>query len=98
MEYIILKLPKGKSALLGKILQDDSVSRQTIAVRDAISLGYKGDETYILIEGAVDALKKAETIMGTEGESLQGEKKEDVRTKIKEAEDNVAEGLGFMFG
>ncbi|MGA1866094.1 MAG: hypothetical protein ACMUFK_01360 [Thermoplasmatota archaeon] len=98
MDYEIFKLPKGKSALLGKIVQDDLVSRQTIAVRDTISLGIEGEDTIVLIEGSDPALKRAVEIVGEEGIILKGAEKSETYKKIKDDEDNVAEGLGLMFG
>ncbi len=98
MEYIILFLEKGKSALLGKVLQDDIISRQSIKVQEPSSLGLKGEGTYLMIEGAPDALKKAIEIAGPECRSIEGPEKEDIRKRILEAEESVAEGLGLMFG
>ncbi len=98
MEYIILFLERGKSALLGKILQDDQVSRQTIAVREPSGIGLPGEGTYLLIEGAEVALKKAVEIAGKEAKLIEGKDKGDIQKRIKDAEENVAEGLGLMFG
>ncbi|MBN1390635.1 MAG: hypothetical protein JXA22_08340 [Candidatus Thermoplasmatota archaeon] len=98
MDFEIIKLPKGKSAVLGKIVQDDLVSRQTIAVRDTDSLGMKGEFTIILIEGSEPALRRVLEIVGEEGTILKGQEKEETYKKIKDDEDNVAEGLGLMFG
>ncbi|MGA1793256.1 MAG: hypothetical protein ACMUHM_04845 [Thermoplasmatota archaeon] len=98
MEYEIIRLPKGKSSVLGKIVQDDLISRQTIAVRDAVSLGLEGEDTLILIEGADNALARLKEILGEEGSFVASEEKADIYRKIKEDEDNVAEGLGLMFG
>ena len=98
MDFEIIRLPKGSSAVLGKIVQDDLVSRQTIAVRDTASVGLEGEDTIILIEGSRDALEKAKEILADDGSLLVDNEKKDVYDKIKEAEDNVAEGLGLMFG
>jgi len=98
MDYEILRLPKGKSAVLGKIVQDDLISRQTIAVRDSVSLGLEGEDTLILIEGAEDALSRLKELVGEEGTFIQGDERSGIYKKIKEDEDSVAEGLGLMFG
>ena len=98
MEYEIIRLPKGKSSVLGKIVQDDLISRQTIAVRDSVSLGLEGEDTLILIEGADNALARLKEILGEEGTFIASDEKADIYRKIKEDEDNVAEGLGLMFG
>jgi hypothetical protein len=98
MDFEIIKLSKGKSAVLGKIVQDDLVSRQTIVVRDMVSLNLEGDDTLVLIEGSKEALEKALEIVGDEGTSLSGEDKQRIHKTIMDAEENVAEGLGLMFG
>ncbi|MGA1847728.1 MAG: hypothetical protein ACMUHB_00175 [Thermoplasmatota archaeon] len=98
MDFEIIKLPKGKSAVLGKIVQDDLVSRQTIVVRDMVSLNLEGEDTLVLIEGSKEALEKAMEIVGDEGTSLSGEEKQKIHKIIMDAEENVAEGLGLMFG
>lgn len=98
MDFEIIRLTKGSSAVIGKLVQDDLISRQTIVVRDTGSLGLEGDETIILIEGAPEALAKAKDILGESGSLLGGEEKDQVHHKIKEAEDSAAEGLGLMFG
>ena len=97
MDYVILSIPKGKSGALGRIVQDDLVSRQTIAVREASGLGLEGDDTFVLIEGSDEALKKAVELLGDEGAAVE-RGKDDIYEKIKEAEEKVAEGLGLMFG
>ncbi|MGA1821236.1 MAG: hypothetical protein ACMUIG_01760 [Thermoplasmatota archaeon] len=97
MDYVLLSIPKGKSGALGRIVQDDLVSRQTIAVREASGLGMEGDDTYVLIEGSDQSLKKAVELLGDDGSTVV-EGKEEIYTRIKKAEDEVAEGLGLMFG
>jgi hypothetical protein len=98
MEYQIIKLPKGSSAVLGKLVQDDLISRQTIAVRDTVALGLDGEDTIVMIEGSPEALDKAIEIVGDDGSLIEGSDKEEVFNKIKAAEDEVAAGLGLMFG
>lgn len=97
MDYVLLSIPKGKSGALGRLVQDDLVSRQTIAVREASGLDMEGDDTFVLIEGSDEALKKAVELLGDEGTNVE-DGKDDIYAKIKEAEEKVAEGLGLMFG
>ena len=98
MDYIIISLEKDKSAALGKLVQDDLVSRQTINIREARGLGIEKDETYILIEGSEEALKKAQELISDEGTTLPSPEKERIRDLLRKADDEVAEGLGLMFG
>jgi hypothetical protein len=98
MEYVILSIPKEKGAALGRLVQDDLVSRQTIAVREGEGLGIESKDTFVMIEGAEEALSKARELLGDDGKVIEGNEREDIYKKIKEAEDQVAEGLGLMFG
>lgn len=97
MDYVIVKIPKEKSTVLGKIVQDDLVSRQTIAVREGEGLGIESKDTFVLVEGSKEALDKVEEIIGEDAELINGDEKEDIYGRIKEAEEKVAEGLGMMF-
>jgi hypothetical protein len=98
MDYVIIMIPKQNGAALGRIVQDDLVSRQTLNIREASGLGMKGDETYVLIEGTDPSLKKAVELVGNEGKVIPSPEKEKIRDALKKAEEEVAEGLGLMFG
>ena len=43
--------------------KDDLTSRQSIYVRTAASLGVKSDNTFIILDGNTDALKKADELL-----------------------------------
>ncbi|MFW3146402.1 MAG: hypothetical protein ACMUIE_06285 [Thermoplasmatota archaeon] len=98
MDYCIVALPKGKGEVIGKIVQDDLISRQTIVIREASSLGKEGEGTYLMIEGSAEAVNKAIELIGADGKKLAGSEAEELYEAIKKAEDDVAEGLGLMFG
>mgnify|MGYP006284266285 CR=1 FL=1 len=97
MDYVIVSLPKDKSSTLGKIVQDDLVSRQTIAVREGEGLGLESENTFVLVEGSEESLEKVKELVGDGGEFIEGDDKKEIYDKIKEAEEKVAEGLGMMF-
>ena len=98
MDSIIICIPRDKGALLGKLVNDDLISRQTIAVREASGIGKETDDTYIMIEGSDESLKKAKDIAGEDAALIEGNEKDEIRERIQKAEEQVAEGLGFMFG
>lgn len=98
MDYVIIMIPRDKGAALGRIVQDDLVSRQTLNIREAKGLGMPGDETYVLIEGTEPSLKKAVELVGADGKEIRPPERERIREALKKAEDEVAEGLGLMFG
>jgi len=98
MDFIIVAIPKDKGAVLGRLVQDDLISRQTLNIREAKGLGIDKDETYVLIEGSEAALKKAVEVVSTDATVVPSPAKEEIRELLKKAEDEVAEGLGLMFG
>lgn len=98
MDYSIIELPKGSSEMIGKLVQDDLISRQTIVIRDRGSLELEGEGSIVMIEGSTEALSKAADMVGASGNVLQGDEMSSLYKKIKESEDNAASGLGLMFG
>lgn len=98
MDFVIIAIPRDKGAVLGKLVQDDLVSRQTLNIREAKGLGIEKDETYVLIEGSEAALKRAVEVVGQDASVVASPAKEEIRDLLKKAEDEVAEGLGMMFG
>jgi len=98
MEYVILEIPKDKGAALGRIVQDDLVNRQTLNIREAKGLGMESDHTYVLVEGTRESLDKAIALLGEDGSTVPSPEKERIYDLLKKAEEEVAEGLGLMFG
>ncbi len=98
MDSLIVSIPREKGSLLGRIVNDDLVSRQTIAVREAKGLDIESEDTYVLVEGSEESIRKLRDIIGEDGRIIEGDEKESIHHKIKEAEDQIAEGLGMMFG
>lgn len=77
--------------LLGK---DDLTSRQSIYVRTAASLSIKSDNTYLIMGGNPDALKKAETLLS--GLAAKAKNKDEILKKFDDIENASAEGFGFL--
>jgi len=61
MPYAIFKI--GNPRDIDNVVRDDMISRQSITTRDAKSLGLKGNHFYVKIEGASEAIKKAEALV-----------------------------------
>ncbi|MBI4153299.1 hypothetical protein HY497_02140 [Candidatus Woesearchaeota archaeon] len=77
--------------VLGK---DDLTSRQSMYVRTAVSLSIKSDNTYIILDGNVDALKKAEVLL--KSLATKAKNKDDILKKFDAIENTSAEGFGFL--
>ena len=96
--YAIYKIKKEDIKKSEDVLRDDIVSRQSITIRDASSISIDGDCRYILIEGKDEGIKRAEELFKDIGEKETEEKAIEIYNKLKTQEDEVAEGVGFVFG
>lgn len=96
--YKVFEIPRENVGKAKEILRDNTISRQSIAVRDATGLGIDKDLQYILIEGTEDALKRAEELFAEKDTGKLAEDGTEIYEKIKKEEETVAEGVGFIFG
>ncbi len=100
MEHVIFEISKEKEEGINLLKKDDLVSRQSIMIRDAKSLGMEGDSIYVKIDGSEEAVKLAEEIVRENelGKKLSEEEAKPIMDKIKEEEESASEGMGFIFG
>lgn len=96
--HVIFKVPVENKGKADQLLKDDLVSRQSITIRDTSALEMEGKETYVLIEGSEEALKKADELFEEVGEKLEGGDAEAIYSKIKEREAEAEGGMGLLFG
>ena len=85
------------AALSPSTPQGDLVSRQSVVVREASALGLSGLGVLVLVEGEESALRAAEALFGF-AEKLAGEKADQARRAFRAQDDDVAAGVGFIFG
>ncbi len=98
MSYVIFKIENPRD--IDEILRDDLVSRQSITTRDAKSLGVKGSHFFLKIEGADEAIHRAEEMIKEKGVGKPLTKKDatSIDKKIKKEEESASEGMGMIFG
>ncbi|MEW6070684.1 MAG: hypothetical protein AB1485_08710 [Candidatus Thermoplasmatota archaeon] len=96
--YCIFRVEKDKIAKINEVLKDELVSKQSIAIRDASVLGIEKKVRYVLVEGIENALKKAEELFKGIGEKEEEKDAVEIYRKIKEQEEQVAQGVGLVFG
>ncbi len=96
--FKVFNVPPTKKAGKDAVLKDDLVSRQSIAERDGAALGFKDLGILVLVEGEDKAVARAAELFKDVGEELPAEKAAAVRQKIREQEDDVAAGIGSIFG
>lgn len=80
------------------VLQDDLVSRQSIVVREGPALGFPDLGLVYLIEGTDPAVAHAENLLKGVGARLEPAKAEAVYRAIRSQEEDVASGIGMIFG
>jgi len=98
MTYVIFEIKSAESGKIQTMLQDETVNRQSIVIRDATSLDIKGAVSYLKVEGSAEGLKRAEELAKELGMKKLSEKKaKKIEDKIKEQEDSAATGMGMIF-
>ena len=98
MIYVIFEIKSEDVGKINNVIKDDLVSRQSILTRDASSLGFKGDVSYLKIEGSEAGVKKAEELAKEYNfRKLNDKKAKEINDKILEQEDSAATGMGMIF-
>jgi hypothetical protein len=97
MTWTLFSVPTEKRAELDAVLKDDRVSRQSQKVRDASAVGGPSGATYVLIEGASDAVHRAEELLAPIGTRLPTADAETLYRRFKEEDDSASAGMGLFF-
>jgi hypothetical protein len=97
MAWTLFSVPTTKRAELDAVLKDDRVSRQSHKVRDAAAVGGPSGTTFVLIEGASDAVHRAEELLTPIGTRLPTAEAEDLYRRFKEEDDSASAGMGLFF-
>ena len=95
--YRVFRLTPAQADRVSVLTADDVVSRQSVTVRDAKSLGLKGDDRYVVVEGSEAAVARAtELLKGIP--PLKGAGAEDVYRRFRSQDEQAASGMGLIFG
>jgi hypothetical protein len=95
--YRVFRLAPAEADRVNVLMADDVVSRQSVTVRDAKSLGLKGDDRYVVVEGIESALARAvELLKGIV--PLKQKEAEDVFRRFRSQDEQAASGMGLIFG
>ena len=97
MPWTIFRVAAARKADLDSALADDAVSRQSRKVRDAATLGGPAGEMYVLIEGSLEGVARADEVLGPVGTRLSGEDARGVYEKLVEEDQASAAGMGLLF-
>jgi len=98
MPFVIFEVKTPDTPKISDLLKDDTVSRQSIVIRDAKALAIKGDVTFVKIEGSPEGVKRAEAVAKELGfATVKTKKAKTINDKIQSEEENAASGLGMIF-
>ena len=97
MAWILFSVPSGKRTELDQILHDDQLSRQSQKVREASALGGPRDALYVLVEGAPEAMARADSLLSGVGTKLPPVDAEALHQRFKDEEEAASQGMGLFF-
>lgn len=97
MAWTLFAVPNTKRTELDAALKDDRVSRQSQKVRDAPAMGGAAGTTYVLVEGAPDAVHRAEELLASVGTRLPNPEAEALYRRFKDEEEAASAGMGLFF-
>ena len=97
MPWTLLSVPSTRKADLDAALRDDLLSRQSLKVRDAPSLGGPAATVYVLVEGTEEATRRAESLLAEFATRLPAAVAQALYARLKEEEENASSGMGLFF-
>jgi len=97
MAWTIFTVPSSKRAELDAALKDDTVSRQSQKLREASAMGGPSGETYVLVEGSADGVRRADELLGPIGKKLPPADGDALYRKFKDEEEAASAGMGLFF-
>lgn len=97
MSWRIFVLPKDKQEATEEVLKDDTLWRQTRVYREAPTLGGKEGELFLYLDGTEEAMTRADKLVSAVAKAVPPEEAQRVYAKIKEEQENAAQGMGLLF-
>ncbi|MGA7861730.1 MAG: hypothetical protein WCB19_07725 [Thermoplasmata archaeon] len=97
MAWIIFEVPNDRRSKLDEVLRDDVIARQSHKLRDAATLGGRSGHVFVQIEGAPEAVAKAETMLKDIGTKLSTKEAEALRVRLQEEDEAASTGMGLFF-
>lgn len=96
--YAVYLFPSGSAGTARELLEDDLVSRQSVALREPRGMGLDREGLLVILEGEEVALARFEDLAGERAERLRGTEAEEAYAALKREEEDAAEGVGLLFG
>lgn len=96
MKEVFFVKSENRSKAEELIKKDDLISRGSITIKEAKSMGTDKEGYFIILDTSDEGIKKAEDLLKDIAEKY--EKRDEILSKIKEQEDSAIEGLGSILG
>lgn len=97
MPTTLFLVPGTKRAELDAALNDDIVARMSRKLREAPALGGPAGELYVYLEGSVEAVGKAEELLGKVGRRLPTAEASPIEKALREEDESASAGMGLFF-
>ena len=98
MAWTLHQVPGSKKAEVEAALRDDIVSRQSHKVRDAATAGGPPGQLYVLVEGAPEAVARADLLLKPlDADEMPAPERESLYRRFKDEEDSASAGMGLFF-
>lgn len=97
MAWTLFSVLGTKRNELDAVLRDDVVSRQSQTVRDAATMAGPSGSLYVLVEGAADAVRRAEELLGPVGARVSAADAEALYRRFKDEQESASAGMGLFF-
>lgn len=94
---IVFYVDKPQKPIVEQKISQDPVGRQSIVVRDAVSLGISKDGTYVYIDGTDESCNLAREWLKGLAAELSPKEAAEIIKKMEEQDASVSEGIGGMF-
>lgn len=97
MAWTLYTVATTKKSELEAALRDDQVSRQSQKVREASALGGPSGSLYVLVEGAAEAVQRADSLLAPIGTKIPPAESKALYEKFRAEDEAASAGMGLFF-
>ena len=95
----LFQLPREKQKQVEQlVMKNDILSRQSIVFRESVSLGLKGSDYYLEINGSEEAIQLAKETLKDFAKEVTGQEKDRILEIVRKQEEAADAGFGAIFG
>lgn len=95
----LFQLPREKQKQVEQVvMKNDTLSRQSVVFRESASLGLKGSDFYLEINGSDEAVQLAKELLKDLVKEVTSQEKDNILEIIRKQEEAADAGFGSIFG